>query len=346
VVGAGIYGTKQINGTRQSWFSDDFVMTPETLRMPYKSVNFHTSDGIKLDGWFVEQTNRGRPSQKLILCCNPYNQDKSTLLGICRGFWDAGYSVLLFNYRSHAKPPQPRTIGYKEVIDAKAALTWLLENKPKDGKIGLVGASMGGAVALRLCAEVDSNSFDISKFTSDKREACSGSSEKIVVKDKAVPEDRKNENIIVACATDCAFSSLKRVLGASIDNNFPTRGFLFSQNGFLPLHSLMLESVCFINKFWYGYDPSQVGPESKLADLKTPLFILHSENDTVVPVESARIIYEKSGTNVKDKEIKIIPNTEHIGAYFDDEKYYIRSIVNFLDSRFEQVQRKLGKVGE
>jgi len=354
VVGAGIYGTRQINDTRKRWFSDDFVMTPETLRMPYKSVYFQTRDGIELNGWFVEQTVKGKPSSNLIMCCNPYNQDKSTLLGICRGFWDAGYSVLLFDYRSHAKPPRERTIGYKEVDDAKAALSWLLENKPKEGKIGLVGASMGGAVALRLCADVDSKRFDISKYIKNPEaeeientmpisqqkvdEETETNDEKIDNRSSNHSEQehlKETERVIIACATDCAFSSLKRVLGASIDKNFPTGGRLFSQKGLIPLHSLILESVCFINQFWYGYNPENVGPECELSSLTTPLLILHSADDSVVPVEQAHIIYQKSGTRPEEKQLQIVPNTEHIGAYFNSEKEYIRSIVRFLDKRFE-----------
>ena len=77
-------------------------MTPETLRMPYREVVLETPDGIELGAWWMEQTVRGKSSSKCVLCFNPYNHDKSRMLGLARGLWESGYSVMLFDFRSHA----------------------------------------------------------------------------------------------------------------------------------------------------------------------------------------------------------------------------------------------------
>lgn len=82
-----------------------------------------------------------------------YNNHRSSLLGIARGLWDAGYSVLLFDYRSHARQMHPRTVGYKEYFDAQAAMKWVNDNQRTETNIGLVGASMGGAIALTLASD-------------------------------------------------------------------------------------------------------------------------------------------------------------------------------------------------
>ena len=82
-----------------------------------------------------------------------YNNHRSTLLGIARGLWDAGYSVLLFDYRSHARQMHPRTVGHKEYFDAQAAMNWVKSHQEEGMKIGLVGASMGGAIALTLASD-------------------------------------------------------------------------------------------------------------------------------------------------------------------------------------------------
>ena len=119
------YVTKLINFQRPRYWSDSFTMTPEALRMPYRNLTFTTDDNIRLNGWFVPQSTRGEPSKRLIMCCCPYNHDKSTMLGICRGLFDMGYSVLLFNFRSHADFPTQQTIGHLESSDARAALKWL-----------------------------------------------------------------------------------------------------------------------------------------------------------------------------------------------------------------------------
>ncbi|GBG31020.1 Protein ABHD13 [Hondaea fermentalgiana] len=291
--GVGAYGAYSINQPRQRWFTDNFVLTPETMRLPYKKVTIETEDGILLDAWFMEQTVRGKASSNLVLCCNPYNQDKSSLLGVARGLWDSGYSVLLYDFRSHAREQTHQTIGYLEKRDGDAALDWLCANKPKDGRIGLVGASMGGAVALMLAAE------------------------------------RRPE--VIACATDCAFSCLKDVIGTRLDRMFPTTR-LFGMDSILPLHVLFLESICFMTRIIYGYDPAMVGPRHELGNIDIPLLIVHSEKDSVVPLSHGFEVHSLSGSS--EKEFFVVKNAEHIESFFLDEKEYTRRIVGFFDDVF------------
>lgn len=291
-LGVGAYGAKSINTPRQRWFSDNFVLTPETLRMPFRQVTLTTADDVALNGWFIEQTVRGEASKKLVLCCCPYNQDKSSLLGLARSLWDGGYSVLLFDFRSHAPVRTAQTIGYLEKRDGDAALGWLLEQRPEGGSVGMVGASMGGAVALMLAAE--------------RRPG------------------------VAACATDCAFSSLKDVVGLRVDRMFPTRG-LFGLDSALPLHAVFLEAICALCAFWYGYSPADVGPRKHLQDVDIPLLVVHSEHDSVVPVAHGREIYAQSATSREHKSMFVVKGAEHVEGCFMDEKQYGRRIVAFLD---------------
>jgi len=291
-LGVGAYGANSINPKRPRWFTDKFVLTPETLRLPYTQVQITTEDDVKLEGWFIERTVRGERSRNIALCCCPYNQDKSSLLGVARGLWDGGYSVLLFDFRSHAREPTNNTVGHLERRDGDAALDWLIENKPEGSKIGLVGASMGGAVALMLASE--------------------------------------NRPDVFACATDCAFASLKDVVGVRLDSLFPTTA-LFGLDSVVPLHRLFLESVCLVNKLWYGYDPAKVGPKTCLEDIQIPLLVVHSENDSVVPVQHGFEIFAGAATPTENKEFFVVKGTEHIGSYFADEQEYTRRILRFLD---------------
>ena len=296
------YVTKLINFQRPRYWSDSFTMTPEALRMPYRNLTFTTDDNIRLNGWFVPQSTRGEPSKRLIMCCCPYNHDKSTMLGICRGLFDMGYSVLLFNFRSHADFPTQQTIGHLESSDARAALKWLRKNKPReDAKIGILGASMGGAMSLKMVEE---------------------------------------NNDIVACATDCAFTTLYDVLEHRITLELP---FLYRNN--TRLRDFSMSVICFMNKLLYGYDINEVGPatmnektgSNNLERIKCPLLILHSEKDSVVPCHCGIDIYNKT-INVKkeDKELIIVPNIEHIGSYFNDEVTYLKRIVKFFDKHFDE----------
>jgi pimeloyl-ACP methyl ester carboxylesterase len=298
-LGVGYYGASSINARRQRWFSDTFVLTPETLRLPYRKVGFTTEDGVELQGWYIESCPNGKRSERQILCCCPYNQDKSSLLGVARGLWDAGYSVLLFDFRSHAPRPTAQTVGFLECRDGRAALDWLIDNAPSaESRVGLMGASMGGAVALTLASE-------------------------------GRPQ-------IVGCATDCAFYSLRDVVAVRLDKLFAAAAGVFGSEGRLPLNALFVECVCLLNKLVYGYDPTHVGPKGKLGDVTIPLLIVHSEFDSVVPCSHGFKIYEEAATAPSLKEFCIVAATEHIGAYFKDERQYVRRIVHFMDKVFDR----------
>ena len=295
------YVTKSINFQRPRYWSDSFTMTPEALRMPYRKISFTTDDNIRLNGWFVPQSTRGEPSNRIIMCCCPYNHDKSTMLGICRGLFENGYSILLFNFRSHADFPTQQTIGYLESRDARAALEWLRSNRPrKNARIGILGASMGGAMSLKMAEE---------------------------------SED------IVACATDCAFTTLYDVVEHRITLELP---FFFRNNP--RFRDFSMYAICLMNKVFFGYDLKNVGPatiddrtgKNNLQKIRCPLLILHSEMDSVVPCHCATDIYNETiNVDDSDKELIILPDVEHIGAYFNDEVAYMKRIVNFFDKHFD-----------
>ena len=294
IASVGAYGAFKLNRTRTRWFSDSFVLTPESLRMPYKKIHLKTADDVHLEGWFIEQTVRGKPSDRVVLCCNPYNHDKSTLLAVARALWDTGHSVFLFDFRAFGPKPVPQeTIGYLELLDGRAALEWLRQNKPATAKIGIMGCSMGGAVALTLVEE--------------------------------------NDHEIVGVATDCAFACLRDVVAHYLLQMLPEK-----LPGKQTISEVLISSLSTCNLFWYGYDLSLVGPFAQLEKLKVPMLIVHSELDSVVPLDQARKIYERASTPEVRKQLIIVPGCEHIGSFFQDEIAYSRRIVSFLDKCFEE----------
>jgi len=289
VAGISAYGAHRINRSRQRWFTDKFVLTPESLRIAYKTVALTTEDGVDLEGWWMEQTVRGRPSDRIVVGFAPFLKDKSSLLAVARALWDTGHSVLLFDFRAFApKQAAHETIGYLEVRDGRAALAWVRANKPPSAKIGLIGCSMGGAVALTLACEDDTD---------------------------------------LACVvTDCAFASLEDV------TRFYLAHHLFPRAPPAVIN-VLLRCVCAWTELLYGYNPHDVGPKHKLDKLRVPLLLIHSNNDSVVPLEQARIIFENVATPPESKECFVVPQCEHIGFFFADEMGYTRKIVSFLDSK-------------
>ncbi|CAE7719747.1 yfhR, partial [Symbiodinium sp. CCMP2456] len=148
ILGVAGYVVSAVHGSRRRGYTDEFVLTPEDLNMPYEEVQFFTEDGISLTGWFIPQSSAGRPSRRILVFCHPYNNSKSNLLGVARGLWDRRHSIFMFDFRSFADAKTGQSVGYLEQRDAKAAVAAARRHGPKDAEIGLLGASMGGAVAL------------------------------------------------------------------------------------------------------------------------------------------------------------------------------------------------------
>lgn len=288
-VGTAGYASYVLNRSRTRWFSDHFVLTPESLRMPYRKVGLQTEDGVQLEAWWIEQTVRGHPSDRIVLCACPYNHDKSTLLAIARALWDSGHSVLLFDFRAFGpnKPPH-ETIGHLELRDARAAIAWLRATKPAQARIGVMGCSMGGAVALRLVEEDDTD--------------------------------------VVGVATDCAFANLGDVVHAYVSNSAPR----IPQ----PLVTVFVDTVSMINSLVFGYRLEHVGPEMNLHKLKVPLYVLHSAQDSIVPLSQAYKIVNGAATPSEHRRLLVVDGIDHIGSFFTDSLTYTKNLVGFLDYAF------------
>ena len=118
-------------------------LLPSDLGLKYEEVNFKSSDGIKLSGWFLPNKN----TKTAIIVMHGYPADKANLLGIAE-FLAKDFNVFLFDFRSFGKSEgKYTTAGYLERNDLFGAINYL-EKEKNITKIGLYGFSLGGAVAL------------------------------------------------------------------------------------------------------------------------------------------------------------------------------------------------------
>lgn len=121
-----------------------FFYTPFELGIPYAQVSFYNSEGLRLNGWWLE--NEG--TDKVIVLCPGYGRSKSDLLGVGSRLWRAGYRVLLFDFRDQGESEQAiATIGHFERDDLESALDFV-QWHVQGAEIGLVGYSMGAAVSI------------------------------------------------------------------------------------------------------------------------------------------------------------------------------------------------------
>jgi len=137
--------------------------TPEELGLDFEDVTFKSSDGLKLNGWYVPAEN----SRFTVLLCHGNGGNIMHRLDSINLFYNLGLSCFIFDYRgygnSQGKPTEEGTY-----LDAIAAYKWLIEEKKiSPDNIIIFGRSIGGSVAAKLATKLKVRSLIIeSTFTS------------------------------------------------------------------------------------------------------------------------------------------------------------------------------------
>lgn len=122
--------------------------TPWDLNLPYEDVEFRTPDGLTLRGWWLAQPGATRT----VITLTGHRGTRSDTLGIGAALWRRRMNVLLFDYRGRGNSdPHINTLGHSETIDALAAVEFAKAREP-DSAVGLVGYSMGAAIAIMAAA--------------------------------------------------------------------------------------------------------------------------------------------------------------------------------------------------
>ena len=122
-----------------------YVPTPE-LGAAYEDVAFTTSDGLRLEGWYVPSHN----GAAVIVFPGRKGPQKAA-----RMLASHGYGVLLFDRRGEGESEgDPNALGWAGTRDIKAAISYL-QARPDvdDGRIGGVGLSVGGEMMLQAATE-------------------------------------------------------------------------------------------------------------------------------------------------------------------------------------------------
>jgi pimeloyl-ACP methyl ester carboxylesterase len=134
-----------------AWHSGNVLIAPANCEigkppadLPVQSVEFPSSSGATLHGWFVS----GQPGRGGVVLLHGIRANRRQMLDCARFLFHAGYSVLLFDFQAHGESIGKHiTAGYLESRDATAAVAFIQSKLPGE-KIGVIGFSMGGASAL------------------------------------------------------------------------------------------------------------------------------------------------------------------------------------------------------
>lgn len=127
--------------------SPDPAASPEDHNLPFECVTFTARDGVTLRGWLVGEGKR----PTVIFCAGMFGSMDGDV-HMAPHFVHAGFNVLQFDWRGHGVSGGRRsTLGLRERLDLLGAIDFLQSRGIR--QIGLMGFSMGGAVALRVAAE-------------------------------------------------------------------------------------------------------------------------------------------------------------------------------------------------
>jgi fermentation-respiration switch protein FrsA (DUF1100 family) len=125
--------------------------TPESYGMPFEDVMITTSDGVRINGWFVPAKN----ARGTVLFFHGNAGNISDRLDSIEVFNSIGFSVFIIDYRGYGKSEgTPSVPGVAQ--DALAAWKWLTETRGASAnEIAVFGRSIGGAVSMELMRHVE-----------------------------------------------------------------------------------------------------------------------------------------------------------------------------------------------
>ncbi len=124
--------------------------TPADWGYKYESVSFTSADDIQLSGWHIPTQNGAT-----VILLHGYNAHRMGMAWHAQVLARHGYGVLLYDLRAHgASTGDIRSFGWADVRDVNAAVDFLAAQADVDpARIGILGFSMGGQIALRAAAQ-------------------------------------------------------------------------------------------------------------------------------------------------------------------------------------------------
>jgi len=116
----------------------------------FEDVTIPSFDGTRLYGWWMS-ANRRAPTAVVL---HGVKKNRTDVLRAALILRRARFNVLIFDGRGHGNSEgRYVTYGFYERRDVESAIEWLVKQKKIErGRIGLVGESMGAAIALQVAA--------------------------------------------------------------------------------------------------------------------------------------------------------------------------------------------------
>jgi alpha-beta hydrolase superfamily lysophospholipase len=127
------------------------LLHPADLHVRYEEIPLKTAEGIDLSCWLLPAPGTPRGT---VIFLHGVSESKIVGLPLARALLGAGFNVFLYDSRRHGESGGHFcTYGFYEKHDTTTVINYLLERRDVHvGNIGLMGTSMGAAVAIQVAA--------------------------------------------------------------------------------------------------------------------------------------------------------------------------------------------------
>ncbi len=121
------------------------------IGLSLREVDFPAADGLELRGWLLD----GRPGYPPVVLSHDWGGSKSSLLTLAMSVNEAGFPVLLFDFRGHGSSAgRNSTLGLAEQRDVLGALDYARRLDGVDGaRAGVYGVGMGAYAGVLAAQE-------------------------------------------------------------------------------------------------------------------------------------------------------------------------------------------------
>jgi fermentation-respiration switch protein FrsA (DUF1100 family) len=125
--------------------------TPTSYGLNFRWVEFPSTDGISLRGWYIPAPGAARGT---IIYCHGLNRTRVEMLPMAAFAHALGYNGLLLDFRhSGQSGGAVTTLGYNERYDVLGAVWFALAEEKAARPVVVWGVSMGAAAALMAAAD-------------------------------------------------------------------------------------------------------------------------------------------------------------------------------------------------
>jgi len=134
---------------KKNFSSDLTVYVPEAKYTTHE-FQFRSSDDLLISALYLKPF---RPNGHAILICHGLAHDKLSGIRYVQYLLKDGYDLILMDFRNHGESEGSiTTYGHFEKHDLLGAIRYL-RDQGFQGKLGILGASMGASIALLTAAE-------------------------------------------------------------------------------------------------------------------------------------------------------------------------------------------------